>query len=293
MTTDLSQHTDALTIALLGTGTMGLPIGANLIDAGLPLRVWNRNADKAKPLGEQGATVAASPGDAVAGADIVITVLYDADSVAEVMRQAAGRFAPSVTWIQLTTVGIDGARQLADLAAELGLVYVDSPVLGTRKPAEDGALVVLAAGPAEAKPTCQPIFDVIGSRTIWLDRAAEASKLKLVANAWVLAVMEGLAESLTLAEGLGLDPKLFLEAVRGGAMDAPYVQLKGNGMLEENFAPSFGLSNADKDARLILQAAESAGRRMAITEAVHDYFQQAIEAGHGDKDLSAIYLAHK
>jgi 3-hydroxyisobutyrate dehydrogenase len=284
---------DAAAIALLGTGTMGLPIGSNLVKAGLPLRVWNRNADKAKPLGEQGATVAASPGDAVAGADVVITVLYDANSVAEVMRQAAGRFAPSVTWIQLTTVGIDGTRQLADLAAELGLVYVDSPVLGTQKPAEDGALVVLAAGPAEAKPTCQPIFDIIGSRTLWLDRAGEASKLKLVANAWVIAVMEGLAESLTLAEGLGLDPKLFLAAVRGGAMDAPYVQLKGSGMLEENWAPSFGLSNADKDAELILRAAESAGLRMAITEAAHEYFQRAIEAGHGDKDLSAIFLAHR
>jgi 3-hydroxyisobutyrate dehydrogenase len=285
--------TDAPTIALLGTGTMGLPIGSNLLRAGLPLRTWNRNADKAKPLGEQGATVAASPGDAVSGADVVITMLYDADSVAEVMRQAAGRFAPSVTWIQLTTVGVDGAEQLAELADELGLVYVDSPVLGTKQPAQDGALVVLAAGPAEAKSTCQPIFDIIGSRTIWLDQPGAASKLKLVVNAWVLAMLEGIAESLTLAEGLGLDPKLFLAAVRGGATDAPYVQLKGNGMLERDWAPAFGLSNADKDARLILRAAESAGLRMAITEAAHEYFEQAIEAGHGDKDMSATYLAHQ
>lgn len=285
--------TEALTIALLGTSTMGLPIGQNLLKAGLPLRAWNRNADKAAPLAEQGATLASSPGDAVSGADVVITMLYDADSVAEVMRQAAGRFAPSVTWIQATTVGVEGAEQLAELAGELGLVYVDAPVLGTRQPAQDGALVVLAGGPEEARRTCQPIFDAIGSRTIWLGRAGEASKLKLVVNAWVIAVMEGLAESLSLAEGFGLDPKLFLAAVRGGAMDAPYVQLKGTGMLEGNWAPSFGLSNADKDARLILRAADSAGVRMAITQAAHDYFGQAIEAGHGDKDLSAIFLAHQ
>lgn len=284
---------DAPTIALLGTGAMGLPIGANLIKAGLPLRAWNRSADKAQPLAEQGATVAATPGDAVAGADVVLTMLFDADSVAEVMRQAAGRFAPSATWIQLTTVGVTGAERLAELAAELGLAYVDAPVLGTKQPAQDGALVVLAAGPEEAKPTCDPIFSAIGSRTIWLDGTATASRLKLVANAWVLAVTEGIAESLRLAEALGLDPQLFLEAVRGGAMDAPYVRLKGSAMLDGDWAPSFGLGNADKDARLILAAAESAGVRMAITEAVHSYFSRAIEAGHAEKDMAAIFLAHR
>ncbi|HTZ44270.1 MAG TPA: NAD(P)-dependent oxidoreductase [Jatrophihabitans sp.] len=271
---------------------MGLPIGVNLAKAGLPLRAWNRSPEKAQPLTEHGVTVTETAGDAVAGAEVVLTMLYDADSVAEVMRQAADRLTPSATWIQLTTVGVDGTRRLAELAGELGLVYLDSPVLGTRKPAEDGTLVVLAAGPDEARPTCQPIFDAIGGRTVWLNRPGDASKLKLVANAWVIAVVEGIAESLTLAEALGLDPALFLEAVRGGAMDAPYVQLKGNSMIAGDWAPSFGLSNADKDARLILQAARSAGVDMAITQAAHDYFDRAMAAGHGEKDLSAILLAH-
>jgi 3-hydroxyisobutyrate dehydrogenase len=284
---------DAPTIALLGAGTMGLPIGANLLKAGLPVRVWDRSADKAQPLAEQGATVAASVGDAVAGADVVVTMLFDADSVAEVMRQAAGRFAPSATWIQTTTVGVAGAQRLAKLAGELGLAYVDAPVLGTKQPAVDGALVVLAAGPAEARPTCEPIFEAIGSRTIWLDGTGAASRLKLVVNAWVLAITEGIAESLRLAEALELDPRLFLEAVRGGATDAPYLRVKGEAMVEGNWAPSFGLRNADKDAQLILAAAESAGVRMAITEAVHSYFGRAVEAGHGDKDMAAIFLAHQ
>lgn len=284
---------DAPTIALRGTGTMGLPIGANLIKAGLPLRAWDRSPDRARPLAAQGATVAASPGDAVAGADVVLTVLFDADSVAEVMRQAAGRFAPSATWIQITTVGLAGAERLARLADELGLAFVDSPVLGTKQPAQDGALVVLAAGPAEAEPTCQPIFDAIGSRTIWLAGAGAASRLKLVVNAWVLAATEGIAESLRLAEALDLDPALFLEALRGGALDAPYLRLKGAAMLAGDWAPSFGLGIADKDARLILAAAGSAGVRMAIIEVVHEYFSRAVEAGHGEKDMAAIFLAHQ
>jgi len=281
------------TIALLGTGTMGLPIGRNLLAAGLPVRVWNRNADKAKPLADQGAELAGSAGDAVSGADVVITMLCDADSVAEVMRQAAGRFAPTATWLQLTTVGVEGASRLAELAEEFGLIYVDAPVLGTKQPAEQGELVVLAAGPEQIRPTCQPIFDVIGSRTVWLDRPGDASKLKLVVNAWVIAVLEGIAQSLVLAERLGLDPTLFLAAVRGGAMDAPYVQLKGNSMLSGDFAPSFGLSNADKDAQLILRAAELAGVEMPTVRAAHEYFVRAIEAGHGEQDMAAVFLAHQ
>ncbi len=281
------------TIALLGTGTMGLPIGHNLIAAGLPVRAWNRNADKAKPLEEQGATLTASAGDAVSGADVVITMLYDADSVAEVMRSAAERLAPKATWLQLTTVGVEGAEQLRRLAAQLDLIYVDAPVLGTKQPAERGELVVLAAGPEEIRPTCQPILDVIGLRTIWLDEPGEASRLKLVVNAWVIAVLEGIAESFSLAEGLGLDPKLFLDAVRGGAMDAPYVQLKGNAMLAGEFSPAFGLSNADKDAQLILRAAELADVRMPIVQAAHEFFERAIADGHGSDDMAATYLAHR
>ena len=285
--------TEAPTIALLGTGTMGLPIGRNLLEAGLPLRVWNRDPGKAQPLIEQGASPAGSPGDAVSGADVVITMLYDADSVAEVVRQAAGRFAPAATWLQLTTVGVEGAEQLARLADELELIYVDAPVLGTKQPAEQGQLVVVAAAPAEIRPTCQPIFDIIGSRTIWLDRPGDASKLKLVVNAWVIAVIEGVAESLALAEGFGLEPKLFPDAIRGGPIDAPYLQLKASTMLAGDFAPSFGLSNADKDAQLILRAAEFAGVEMPITRAAHEFFRRSIEDGHGEQDMAAVFLAHR
>ncbi|HEX2903023.1 MAG TPA: NAD(P)-dependent oxidoreductase [Jatrophihabitans sp.] len=285
--------TETPTIALLGTGTMGLPIGQNLLEAGLPLRAWNRSADKAEPLAAAGATVTETPGDAVSGADIVITMLFDADSVQEVMQQARGRFAPGTTWIQLSTVGLDGAEQLGRLAAELELAFVDSPVLGTKKPAEDGALVVLASGPDEARATCQPVFDAIGGKTLWLGAAGNGSKLKLVANSWLLAVVEGLAESLHLAARLGLDPSQLLAAVSGGALDAPYVQLKGKAMLDQDWTPAFALSGAAKDAGLIVQAAQQAGADMAVTEIALRHLRQAQQQGHGDKDLSAIFLAER
>jgi 3-hydroxyisobutyrate dehydrogenase len=280
------------TVALLGTGTMGAGMARNIAAAGLPLRVWNRTPERARPLTDAGATVAESPAGAVRGADVVVTMLFDADSVESTISAAREGLSPGTVWLQQSTVGVEGTDRLAALAADLDLVFLDAPVLGTRKPAEDGTLVVLASGPDEARDTVAPILDAIGSRTVWLGEAGQATRLKLVANSWVLTVVEGIAEALTLASALGVDPHRFLDVVKGGAMDAPYVQLKGAAMLEGDFAPSFGLDGAAKDAGLIVDAARAAGADVAVIEAVQQHFARALAAGHGDKDLSATYLAH-
>jgi len=282
---------DQPTIALLGTGTMGEGMARNIAAAGLPLRVWNRTASRAEPLADV-ATVAASVAEAVRGADVVVTMLYDADSVAATMEEARGELGADTVWLQQSTVGVEGSDRLVALARELGVAYVDAPVLGTRGPAESGALVVLAAGPEDVRDQVQPILDAIGSRTLWLGAAGEASRLKLAANAWVITVVEGIAEALALTRSLGLDPALFLEAVAGGAMDAPYVGVKGRAMLAGDFEPSFAMSGAAKDADLIVAAARGAGVELAVVEAARDHLARALAAGHGDQDLSATYLEH-
>ncbi|MGZ4495382.1 MAG: NAD(P)-dependent oxidoreductase, partial [Nocardioides sp.] len=144
------RPTVAPTVALLGTGLMGAGMARNIAKAGLTLRVWNRSADKAAPLADAGATVAATPAEAVEGADVVVTMLFDTDSVAATMREAAPGLSGDAVWLQMATVGIAGTDTLAGLARELGVAFVDAPVLGTRKPAEDGTLVVLASGPEQA-----------------------------------------------------------------------------------------------------------------------------------------------
>jgi 3-hydroxyisobutyrate dehydrogenase len=280
------------TVALLGTGTMGAGMAASIARAGLPLRVWNRSREKAEPLAGVGAVVADSPSEAVEGADLVLTMLFDADAVAATMEQARASLAPDAVWVQQSTVGVAGSDRLVALARDLGVAYVDAPVLGTRKPAQDGALVVLASGPEDVRERVTPVFDAIGSRTLWLGAAGEASRLKLAANAWVITVVEGIAESLALTRSLGLDPHLFLQAVSGGAMDAPYVQLKGTAMIEGDFAPSFSLDGAAKDGDLIVAAARGAGVELAVVEAARDHLARARAAGHGGLDLSATYLEH-
>ncbi len=283
--------TTAPTVALLGTGTMGLGMARNIAAAGLPLRVWNRTREKAQPLADV-ATVVDSPADAVSGADVVVTILYDGESVESTVAETRGAWADGAVWVQAATVGIASTDRLIALAAELGVTYVDAPVLGTKKPAEDGALVVLASGPSKARAAVDPVFDAIGSRTMWVGEAGAGTRLKLVANGWVFTVLEGVADSLTLARELGLDPRLFLEAVKGGAVDSPYVQLKGAAMLDDQLDPAFALSGALKDAELILAAAEEAGVDLALLPGARDHLARAVDDGHGDLDMAATYRSH-
>jgi 3-hydroxyisobutyrate dehydrogenase len=279
------------TVALLGTGTMGAGMARNIARAGLAVRAWNRNPDRAEPLASDGVTVCRSAAEAVHGADVVVTVLWDADSVVSVLSHLKDALTPRAVLLQCTTVGVEGCERVDAVAEQLGLVHVDAPVLGTKGPAEQGALVVLASGPAPARPRVEPVLDAVGSRTMWVGEAGAGSRLKLAANAFVISLVAAIAQSLALARALGLDPQLFLEAVGGGAMDAPYVQLKGKAMLAGDFSPSFGLDGALKDADLIAAAARSAGVPTELVDVLRGELRAVAGAGHGGEDLAALYRA--
>jgi len=280
------------TIAVLGTGIIGAPVARNLAHAGFPVRVWNRSAAKAEALAADGVTVAASPAEAVRGADVIVTVLKDGPAVEEAMDAAAADLTPGAIWLQLSTVGVAAIDALAARAARLGLVFYDAPVLGTRQPAEQGQLVILGAGPVAPRDRVQPIFDAIGKTTIWTaDRAGASSRLKLALNAWVLVLTHGAAESLSLAQALGVDPALLFEAVAGGPLDCGYLHAKGKAMLAGDFTASFSVENGAKDAQLVVDAASGAGVHVDLAAAGLERFRRAIAAGHGDEDIAASFLA--
>jgi 3-hydroxyisobutyrate dehydrogenase len=253
-------------VAVLGTGTMGAGMVRSLRRAGLPVRMWNRDPAKAQALTGTGAEASGSPAEAVEGADVVLTMVLDADAVVDVITKASP--PPGTPWVQTSTVGVEGAQRTVDTARELDLVLVDAPVLGTREPAEKGALVVLASGPEEVRGRVAPVFDAIGSKTLWLGPAGAGSRLKLVANSWVLMVTAGVAQAVALARALDLDPQDFLAAIEGGPLDAPYVHLKSDLMLRGEYPVSFGLTGAAKDARLIRAALASSGVSDRLTAAV-------------------------
>ncbi|HEY3924640.1 MAG TPA: NAD(P)-dependent oxidoreductase [Acidothermaceae bacterium] len=281
------------TIGVLGTGIMGAPVVRNLQKAGFAVRAWNRNPDKAAALEADGITVADTPADAARDADFVMTILIDGAAVEQTMVDggALEAMGKDAIWLQCSTVGIEATERLADLAKARGINYIDAPLIGTKKPAEDGKLTVLAAGNRHLEPKCQPVFDAIGARTIWLDNVGEASKLKLVVNSWVLAVSAAIAEAIALAEGLGLDPQLFLETIKGSATDNPFLQMKGQATIDRNFAPSFPTDGAYKDIKLILDASQAADIDQDLITAVQQKLERTVQKGHGDKDMAAMFHA--
>lgn len=282
---------DTKRVAVLGTGTMGAPMAANVAKAGLDVAVWNRTRASAEPLAEAGAEVCDQAADAVADADVVVTMLFDADSVAEVMDSALTSAKEGAIWIQCSTVGVAGCRHLAALASEHGVTFVDAPVLGTRQPAEKGQLIILASGPDGAREACKPVFDAMGTVRRWLGPAGAGSALKMVVNSWLLAVMGGTATCVALAERLGLDPQLFLETIDGGSLDCAYTHMKGEAIMSRSFQPSFALNGALKDCKLALEACAGSGPEPGLLRGVGDDLQRAADQGHGDEDMAALYYA--
>ncbi|MEU1598163.1 NAD(P)-dependent oxidoreductase [Streptomyces sp. NPDC005708] len=287
--------TDKLTVSVLGTGIMGAAMARNLVRAGHTVRAWNRTRAKAEPLAADGALVADTPTEAVQGADVVLTMLYDGRAVQEVMREAVGGLRSGIVWAQSTTVGIEDVGDLAAFAQEHGLVFYDAPVLGTRQPAEAGQLTVLAGGPTVSRDAVAPVFDAVGARTLWTGEdgaAGSATRLKLVANSWVVAATAAVGEVLALAKGLGVDPQNFFDLIGGGPLDMGYLHAKADLILSGKLTPaSFAVATAEKDARLIVQAGERGGVRLDVAAAAAERFRRAAAQGHADEDMAAAYFA--
>ena len=277
-------------VAVLGTGIMGAPMARNLRAAGHEVRAWNRSAEKAEALAGDGVEPAADIAEAVRGADVVITMLADGDAVEAVAGEALGAIDGAVL-AQTSTIGPEATARVAAAADAAGVPFVDAPVLGTKQPAEQGKLIVLASGPDDQRERLEPVFEAIGAKTLWLGEAGAGSRLKLVLNTWLLALTEGLAEAIALAEALDVDPQTFLDTIDGGPLGVPYANLKGKLMIEGDFPPSFPLELALKDARLALAAADAQGLRLGALAAVADQMQRAVEAGHGKADMAATIHA--
>jgi 3-hydroxyisobutyrate dehydrogenase len=281
------------TVAFLGTGTMGLPMARRLAQAGFEVRAWNRTPERAKPLEEEkGATVTSEPSDAAAHSELLVTMLTDTVAVLDTAGAALPALAPGATWVQMSTIGIEGTEMCERAAAEAGVDFVDAPVLGTREPAVNGELVILASGPAAAQSRLEPLFDALSKRTLWLGKAGQGTRAKVVINSWIVGVVGVLAETINLAEALEVDPQVFFEAVKGGTLDLPYARIKGAAMIEKSFDdPAFRLSLSRKDTDLALDAANSARLELPVLSALRERLRRAEADGHGDEDMAATYWA--
>jgi 3-hydroxyisobutyrate dehydrogenase len=282
------------TVAVLGAGgTMGFAMARNLARAGFDVRAWNRSRDRAQPLAEDGAQVLDTAAEAAQGAQFILTMLSDADTVLDCVSGSdsplSAEHAEDAIWLQMSTIGQEGTERCLELAREHDIEFVDAPVLGTKQPAQEGKLVVLASGPERLHDRVAPLFAAIGQRTMWVGSAGEGTLLKLATNSWLVAVVEGAAETIAFAEGVGIDPQLVLDAVEGGPLDMPYLKLKGQAMIQRDFEPSFSLKLAAKDASLVQRSAQRHHLDLPLVGTVCSRFQEGIEQ-HGDEDLSATFL---
>jgi 3-hydroxyisobutyrate dehydrogenase len=282
----------AAAVAVLGTGIMGSAMARNLVAAGLRTTVWDRSAAATAPLAAAGAAVAPSAQQAIAGAEVVITMLPTADAVDSVMRpQGLRAFASGAVWAQMGTIGISATAELADEVRKSrpDVMFVDAPVSGSKGPAETGQLLILASGPAAAEPIARPAFDAIGRKTVWLGDAGQGSRMKLVVNAYLSFLIEGVAEALELGSRLGIDPAGLDAVLEGGPLDAPLADAKLHKIARGDFTPEFPLEWALKDVDLAIEAAN--GARLPMLGALSSQWRKAVAAGYGREDISAARTA--
>ena len=281
------------TVAVIGAGIMGSAMARNLVAAGLNTRVWDRSSSATAPLADAGAVVAASAREAARDAGVVITMLPTADAVDSVFLDggAADALADGSVWAQMGTIGVEATLRIRDLLAAQrpGVMFVDAPVSGSKGPAEQGQLLILASGPAAAADVVRPVFDVLGRKTVWLGKAGQGSQVKLVVNAYMSILIEGVAETMELADRLGIGHEQLAEVIEGGPLDAPIADAKLHKMDRGDYAAEFPLEWALKDVDLAIGAA--GGEAPPLLAALSEQWHAAVAAGHGRQDISAARLA--
>lgn len=273
-------------VAVLGAGGLGAAMAARLADRGHEVRLWNRTSAKAVAVADDTDGVIAhdDAADAVAGADVVLTVLRDADAVADVLSP----LLPGVTgtWVQASTVGPAGARRLGALAADAGVRYLDAPVSGSTQPARQGALVWLVAGPDDVLDEVRPLLGDLGSEVQHVDTGTSGgSAVKLAVNAWLSAATVAISDVLALGDGLGVDHDVLRAAIGAGPLRMPYAEMKSELMDAGTYEPGFAVANALKDLEL---AADEVAPTPLLSE-LAARLRRAVDAGHGEEDVAAVH----
>jgi 3-hydroxyisobutyrate dehydrogenase len=289
MNTQQQEAEPVTQVSVIGMGTMGAAMARRLLDADMEVSVWARRSSSTKALAEQGAAAYELPTDAVKNADVVISMLPTAEATAEVMfdHSVLEAMRSGAIWVQMATIGVEQTEQLAAQSLELRpeVAFVDAPVSGSRVPAEQGQLLVLASGPPEAEQPLQPVFAALGRDALWLGAAGAGSRLKLVLNTWLAFQTEGAAESAALAETLGVSSAALFDALRGNPLASPYALSKLTKMVDQNFDADFALDWALKDLDLVASAADPAVA--PIASAIAERWRRLVHQGASGLDVSA------
>jgi 3-hydroxyisobutyrate dehydrogenase len=275
-------------VALIGIGTMGAGIAERLLDQDFAVDVWNRSPGPAARLAERGATAHEKPDQALARADVVLTMLPTGDTVKEVMleRRTLNAMRSGAVWAQMGTIGIDSTETLRSEVARTrsDIAFVDAPVSGSREPARRGRLLILASGPPGARSIVEPVFEALG-RVVWLGEAGAGSRMKLVLNTWLAFEIEATAEVAALSERLGVAHTALRETVAGGPLASGVAMTKLAKMESGDYSPDFSLEWALKD--LDLARAAGGAEVTPVADSIAERWRRLVAEGYGRMDISA------
>lgn len=279
-------------VGFLGLGIMGKAMSINLIRSGFKLTVWNRTLSKCDELVELGASIGETPAAVVkkckytiamlSDPSVALSVVFDKDGVLEQICHGKG-------YIDMSTVGADTSSKISEAITSKGGSFLEAPVSGSKKPAEDGQLVILAAGEKALYDEAIPAFDIMGKKSFFLGQVGNGAKMKLVVNMIMGSMMNAFSEGLVLADRSGLNPHTLLDVLDLGGIANPMFRLKGPTMIQNNYSPAFPLKHQQKDMRLALALGDENAVSMPVAAAANEAFKKARSLGLGDLDFSAVY----
>ncbi|MEE3649915.1 MULTISPECIES: NAD(P)-dependent oxidoreductase [unclassified Brenneria] len=277
-------------VAVLGLGAMGHAFASNLLKKEFVVTAWNRTKARGEDLVANGLKLSDSPVEAVKNADVVIVMLTDAETTEAIVAQIREHLKSGAILCQMGTIGVESTDKLAQALGDYrqDITFIDAPVSGTKAPAENAQILILASGDRERAANAEPVFAAIGKGTLWLGEAGRGSRMKLVVNTWLILLMQGLSESLLLADQFGFSEDDLWAVLDGGPLAVPYAKAKMEMIKSGSYAPQMQLNWALKDARLALSSV-SAGQTLPCLRETASLWRQAVDAGYGADDLSVVY----
>ena len=275
-------------VGLLGVGLMGSAMAHRLLDQGMSVIAWDRDAEHVRDLESRGAMPAETPGEVVRDAEAVITMLPTAEVILDVVEPLLDDWPEDTIWLQMSSVGEAEADQLTHAAEAHAVTLVDAPVSGSTHPAEEGQLTILASGPDSARPALEPIFDTLASRVLWVGEAGMGSRLKLATNHWMITMVAALSESMHLCEAMGLAQDQFIALLDGGPLGSAYALQKLDEMRRHEYPAGFPVRLALKDLELVSEVEQRSRATMPLLDVVLDRFRTANQ-DLADQDLAAVY----
>lgn len=279
-------------VGFMGLGIMGAPMASNIAKGGYPLAVYNRTAGKTGALERLGVEVASTPRALVEQSEVIVAMVTGPEAVRDLLWGrdcAAEAFNESKCFINMSSVPPMFTKELSERLSPTGATFIDAPVSGSKKPAEDGTLLILAGGPKDAVQAFTPLLETMGKKVIHCGDVGQGSMMKMANNLLLAGVLEAMAEVVNFGRMGGLSLESLFDTILSGPMNCPIIQMKTGMYREDEFPPNFPLKHMTKDIKFLVDTAYDAGAPVPVGQALLHLYRLGVGRGWGDLDVAAIF----